>query len=358
MSIAVPYVAVTQDNAAIMANIITKGFTKRESSSGCTYIVMPPTEYQSLFLQLQEVLAASGLPIAEVRIPHATLIAAKVIDKKPEESWTDLEEVQRVYKTFLCYHVHKLMLSGLSYREASLEAVRAQERTLATIAATSRRTSALEQISDLVDREAIEQSLKTAPYARVITEACTALSHANFSLKFASILLANSGSILFQLEPKEELLHMRIDLIIAGQGISKWPNLTNMKNAWSVIGYTTTILTAEQKETLDAILTTWTHNHQEVLQRLRVPFSMERLGALAFKANDFNAVRSAVFPLASDPTHVTAEELLLSPRTKHKPLSPIAGDRDIPEFPRVLWTLPVEIELAQSPMRRSSSRGE
>src|SRR3990167_6874353 len=92
---AVSYSTSIQDSTAVSQNMSNKGFTEKPSTPGCTYVVQPPTEYQKLFLNLQETLFASGLPVANVRIPHSTVVTAKIIDQKEGESWKELEKVQK-----------------------------------------------------------------------------------------------------------------------------------------------------------------------------------------------------------------------------------------------------------------------
>ena len=143
------------------------------------------------------------------------------------------------------------------------------------------------------------------------------------------------------------MMLMRIDLIVAGQGISKYPKISQQKNAWSTIGYTTKVLSPEEKEKLDAVLTKWTTDHQKELQKAEVHFNMRRLGGLAVKVNDFNSLKRAKFPMARpsiDPSQCTVSEesLRMTPLAGPEGISPVKGNRKKPSFPSQVWEGPID----------------
>jgi hypothetical protein len=128
-------------------------------------------------------------------------------------------------------------------------------------------------------------------------------------------------------------------LIIAGQGIAKWPKLSVMKNAWSTVGFTTKVLTNEEKRKLDIVLDEWTKKNQDALSKTTVKFDAEHLGGLAFRSNDFQTVKKAVFPVTADnipklnlsqARPVSEKDLRFTPRTGSKGITPRSGERPKP----------------------------
>lgn len=79
------------NNTSVEQNLTNKGFKDLSPSQGCSYIAQPPAEYQELFQSLQQTLKEQDPSIGLVRIPHATIIAAKVVDLKPGQTWGEAE---------------------------------------------------------------------------------------------------------------------------------------------------------------------------------------------------------------------------------------------------------------------------
>jgi hypothetical protein len=301
--------------------------------------VLPPEDYQGLFQDLQKTLSETGLPVNPVRIPHATVVAAKVIDQKQEDTWQELEGVQRTYRSFLLYHVHNALKESPNFTEQeynkTLQSVLTeQEATLAKIASTTTEEQALALTGEVQLAPATDGA-----YEKIREMATKQINETSFALHPTQVKLSNNGSIIFQLSEDDKLLQMRLNLIIAGQGIAKWPKLSVMKNAWSTVGYTTKVLTNEEKSKLDVVLDEWTKKNQDALSKTTVKFDAEHLGGLAFRSNDFQTVKKAVFPVIADnipklnlsqALPISEEDLRFTPRTGNKGITPRSGERPEP----------------------------
>ncbi len=343
----VPFKSQDLTPPAVKQNLINKGFTEDHPTPGCTYVVLPPEEYQELFQGLQNALTEAKTPTANVRIPHATVISAKVIDQRPSDSWTDLEEVQRVYRAFFLHQVQSTLdREHCGYREATMTALTECEKILAAISSKLTRQDALSAIPDATIRAEIDKAQNLCKYREIKGMALEEINKASFQLKIEEVKLTNNGSIIFQLGADDKLLHMRVDLILAGQGIAKWPVLSGMKNAWSTVAYTTKILDENEKAHLEEVIGKWVKENQATLQRAAVDFNTERLGSLAFRSNDFYSVKNATFPVADPTTHKLSEEnLRMSPKAGRK-INPTAGQRAAPTFNDGLWATPINQKVA------------
>jgi len=340
-----------QNAAAVNQNLLNKGFRESPPTVGCTYVVQPPKEYQELFQDLQDTLSAAEAPFANVRIPHATVIAAKVVDQGPQDQWESLEEVQKIYRGFFLNSVD-LFMEKFEYREAVLKALQMHEGILANIAKATSGKEALSAIEDknlysLLQKEVAEPQKSDACHQIVKQKALCEISKAAFQLKVASVNLTNNGSITFQLSKDERLLHLRLDLILAGQGIAKWPALSKMQHAWSTVAYTTQVLTISEKAEVDAVVKEWVDNNQSQLQRVAVDFDSEHLSALAFRSNDFFAVKRASFPVvkSKQPTLLSEEDLRMTPRAGRKGIEPISGNRAVPRLKKEDWNYSMDQEI-------------
>jgi hypothetical protein len=353
------------ENALVMQNFENKGFALKKPTLGCSYVMQPPKEYQELFQNLQDKLRQAALPTSNVRIPHATVIAAKVIDKKDEEEWKDLEEVQKVYRSFLVFQVHKEMeASGSSY-ESAVNTVLTKdnsdvEQTLAAISKKTNKNDALRAIKEVSVRESVEKILDSDKRYNCIKEAALrSINMASFQLKITEVALTSKGSINFQLEENPKLLQMRLDLIIAGQGISKWTNLSETKDAWSTVAFTTRTFTDEEEKKLNCVLAEWTEQHQEELKKVNVHFDSDHLGLVAFRINDLSIDKKVLFPIGQrarpvipklDLTKivVSEEDLHLTPHAGSGGITPIAGNRNIPNFGKEDWSGSINKEVTVS----------
>jgi hypothetical protein len=141
-------------------------------------------------------------------------------------------------------------------------------------------------------------------------------------------------------------LDLRLDLILAGQGIAKWPSLSSMKNAWSTVAYSTKLLEPIEKVTVEATLKDWVIKNQNKLQESSVDFDVKHLGSLAFRSNDFYAVKNVTFPIShkeeispsnSESYSLSEEELRLTPKAGRKGIEPISGMRTPPIFQKENW---------------------
>jgi hypothetical protein len=336
----------------VLQNLRNKGFLDTHPTPGCTYVMQPPKPYQNLFQELQAVLTEAGLSTANVRIPHATIIAAKVVDRNPNETWKNLEGVQRVYRAFLLYHVEMLMSSGSSYPAALLLALQPNDAALSDIAATTTENEALGAIQDREVRDKVAQfPASHEKYKTLRASALEAINEASFQLQITTVKLTTNGSILFELSSDDKLLKMRLDLIIAGQGIPKWKKLSQMKNAWSTVGYTTKLLTEAEHTSLSNLLDDWTTQNQARLRAVRVEFAVAHLSMLAFRSNDFYIAKKAVFPL-SKPSRLNIHiyetnevDLSLTPYAGNGGVTPINGNRTKPIFGKENWSGPFNREI-------------
>jgi hypothetical protein len=151
------------------------------------------------------------------------------------------------------------------------------------------------------------------------------------------------------------MLQMRIDLIVAGQGISKWPKLSVMDYGWSTVGYTTKLIDEEEKREIDAALQKWVEHNQNVLKNIQVDFNSATLGCLVVRCNDFYSIKRIDFPMATgiqirddsaEPSCVLlADDLRMSPRAGVEGPSPIAGNRTAPVYDLESWQGPIHQEV-------------
>ena len=343
-----------QAGSAVMQNLTNKGFTPGHPTPGCTYVVQPPRDYQDLFQDLQRTMKEAELPIAPVRIPHATVMLAKVIDRKPGESWKELEKVHKIYHAYFLYFIDLEMRKEGSgdYQSCVMRALLAQESLLAKIASTNCEEQALKLIEDGSVREAVLQNPANSQRYDLIKKAAIAsLNSLSFKLNISQVELTNNGSIIFKLKEDPQLLQMRLDLIVGGQGISKWPVLSVMKHGWSTIGYTIKVIDADEKQKIEAVIGEWVKRNEERLDRVAVNFSVDQLGCLAVRANDFHAVKRVTFPMAKRPPQIntrleiTSEDLRMTPRAGEEGPSPIPGDRSVPSYGREIWDMPIDREI-------------
>lgn len=300
---------------------------------------LPTSKYQALFRGLQQEMQSANLPVSAVRIPHATVIAAKIIDKKTSENWEELEAIQRIYQNFYCHHVKIQMQQGLNYREATLSALSTAEKTMAKIASKNLLVDALNEVEDQEIRKTIEES-SSSVFEDLKVKALEFINQTSFKGSIIEVKLTNNGSVIFQLAPDDQLLNLRLDLIIAGEGISKWPNLSAMKHAWSTVAYTEKVIDSEEKAKIDHVIQNWVKHHQEELSSAVVKFDAKHLGSIAFRVNDFSSVKNAKFPL-NNQVSVSLEDLKLSPGE----ISPIMGRRCRAEAEQTLWRRPINQEI-------------
>ena len=345
INLGVKYISEEQIPANVNKNIVVKGFAGSSPTTGCAYLIQPPKEYQHIFQDFQRELRNSNLPIVHVRIPHATLIAAKVIDQSPSQSWKELENVQKVYRSFFLHHVHIEMESnGGDYLKAIDEVLKNQEAVMGNIAATTTEEDALNAIENKDLRKRVS---KTCPsdekYTNLKQVALKAINETSFSLKPIEIKFTNNGTIIVVFSNDDKLLALRLHLIVAGEGIAKWPKLTVMKNAWSTIGYTTRLLEKSEKETLDGIIETWKQKNYKALAEISVPFDVQHLGALAFRSNDFHSAKKAVFPLLkakeknSNKNTVEEKDLSFSSYINDGAITPIMERLHTPPYIQENW---------------------
>jgi hypothetical protein len=345
----ISYLAQKQDSSATMQNIRAKGFLDSSPTTGCTYIQRPPENYQQLFQDLQKTLMELQLPFSYVRIPHITLMAAKVIDNKPSESWEETEKVQKIYQKFFIYHVQKKMAEGLDYVSATQDVIKAQEKSLAAIASKSTLQEALSILEPSVVHE-ITTNESSEDLDKIKEYALQSINNSSFEVKISGLELSSSGILIMLVTPNEKMLQLRLDLIIAGSAIAKWPNLSARKHAWSTVGYVTECLDSKAKEKLDEAISQWVSKNQKSLQDITVTFDSSTLCSLAFRSNDFFAVKNLSFPLASGKTSknkpkIVLNDLSLSTKIKGRPITPMRGGRRIPPYVKESWSKPMEMEV-------------
>src|ERR1700722_8703838 len=232
----ISYTFQEQNSLAVMQNAQNKGFSESSPTTGCTYIERPPENYQQVFQDLQKTLMESQLPFSYVRIPHITVMAAKVIDNKPSDSWEETEKVQKIYKKFFIYHVEKKMAEGLDYISATQEVVKAHEKTLATIASKTTLQDALSVLEPSIIHE-ITTKDPLANSEKIKEQALQSINNSSFEVKISELIFTSNGTLIMLVTPNEKMLQLRLDLIIAGSAIAKWSDLSAKKNAWSTIGY-------------------------------------------------------------------------------------------------------------------------
>lgn len=335
----VQYISQDQNPAAVNQNLQTKGFLDGSPSTGCTYVELPPAHYQALFQDLQKEIMSCNLPISCVRVPHATVIAAKVIDKKPSENWQELEAVQKIYQAFYLYHVKNQVDQGKEYHLAVLQALSIAEKTMGAIATKNSAADALKAIEDASVREIIAKT-PISCYDDIKRKALESINNSAFTTPIAQVKLTNNGTIIIQLAEDPRLLQLRLDLIIAGEGISKWSNLSVMKNGWSTIGFTEKAIDVETKSKIDGLLKNWVETHQKELSSAFVKFDPKHLGSLAFRSNDFFIIKNMTFPLAKTAA-ITLEDLSFDQKIKQSEITPILGRRHRAEFAQVRWHRPI-----------------
>lgn len=318
-----------------MVNCRAKGYLDASPTTGGTYIVRPPAEYAEAFRSLQETISRSGLPIAHVRIPHATIIAGKIVDCPPEAKWSEREKVQKIYKTYILYQTVKRMEGGLDYRTGIRQTFTEDKSQIEAISKASSLMEAKE-IAKSSDEELIrildgDLDLDSS-FCEIKQRAFEEIERTSFSSSLEKVKLTSNGSIIFEMASDERMLRLREDLIVAGQGISKWPNLTVMQNSWSTVGYLTRSLSEEEKKQADELIYNWVRDNQELLSSLKVDFTKEKISSLVFRSNDFHGVKSIKAPLVEDSeSSITEEDLRLSPRAGED-VTPVPGRREKPEF--------------------------
>lgn len=331
-------VVISQDEASVHQNLRNKGYLDTSPTTGCSYVVDPPKDYRELFQDLQQTLRQANLPFADVLIPHATVISAKVIDQNPKENWEDLEAVQRVYRSFLLYHIAAEMRKNRGeYLEVLKRVIWAREDTLAAIAEMKNEEDALNVVGD----EAVREALMKTPdsdheYDAIKQASLEALREISFQLSIKKILVTDNGSILFQFSRNPMLADMRLHLIVAGEGIAKWSRLSQMADAWSTVAYTTKVLDSKEEAHLAKVLGKWAADNQEKLKKAKVHFDVSHLGAIAFRSNDFQITKKVVFPLAKESLKVDTDfelseaDLALTPHAGRDGITPTAGNRQKP----------------------------
>lgn len=325
---------------SLLQNLSNKGFRDSSPSQGGTYVVQPPTDYQELFFSLQKTLDETTHKFGSVRIPHATAISAKVIDLKPGQEWSDAEKVQRVYQKYCLYHVQKMYEERpeTDYQILAKEFLQSEQSTLAKIANALNEAEALAVIESPSLRETIKSDDVYKTSEKIQELALQSINKCDFSLSVDSVKLTSNGSVIFQLSSNPQLLDLRIDLILAGQGISKWPNLLVMKNAWSTVGYMID-RDAEIIEKVNHAIENWVIENQGALGKVSVPFNRNSLGALGFRSNDFIDVKRATFPLgeSDEKKPLTRNDLRLTPLTGRKGVSPAPCRKTPVVFPKTLF---------------------
>lgn len=355
----IPYISQDQAFSAVQSNLANKGFAPGHPTPGCTYVVQPPRAYHDLFQNLQRTIQAEKLPIAPVRIPHSTVMLAKVIDRKPGQSWKDLERVQKIYQGFLFLKLSSKSIDSLeSYRTAVNQTLIEIEETLARIATATNEEEAIRAIQDeSLNEHVLQIANDPSEYLKIRQFALESLNQISFDLKLESVSLISNGAVIFKQNESTEILQMRLDLIVAGQGISKWPRLSATRHGWSTVGYSIRPITSEEKIKIDAVMARWVEENQETLRSLSIRYNSDTLGCLAVRSNDFYAVKKMDFPMATGfrkrPTpiqtrEISIDDLRMSPRAGEEGPTPIAGNRQMPTYGREIWQGPIHQEVIGS----------
>lgn len=131
------------------------------------------------------------------------------------------------------------------------------------------------------------------------------------------------------------MVDLRIDLIVAGQGIAKWPNLLGMENAWSTVGYFTQISNSQEVDKINGVIKKWVDQNTEKLSKAKVHFNAKTLGSIGFRANDFASAKSVNFPVTKENV-IQSQDLRMSPKIARK-ITPISARKNPPQFGKESW---------------------
>ncbi len=326
------------NKTAVEANLTNKGLKDLSPSQGCCYIAQPPAQYQELFKDLQTLLKTLSSSIGLVPIPHATIIAAKVVDLKPNQSWENAEEIQRIYQYFLLSQLHQEIGTNQKYiPEIARKVLNKCQNVLAKIASCITSEEALNCIEDPFLRSQAKLHELDENLLEIQSEALKSINSTQVTLSLESVKVTSNGSIIFQLTKDPKMVDLRINLIVAGQGIAKWPNLLAMENGWSTVGYFTQISDDHEVAKINKAIENWYVQNTEKLGKAQIVFNSETLGSIGFRANDCSSTKSVNIPVAEQ-EEIRLEDLKMSPKVGRRGITPIPPRKNPPQQNQGDWT--------------------